>query len=60
MIRFIIRRRYGNPQYPWDVIRLDDAAISVVEESQGFHATVEQAIAAVPADVPLAVELQLR
>ena len=60
MIRFVIRRRYGNPQYPWDVIRLDDAASPVVEESVGFSGTVTLAIESVSEDAPFAVELQLR
>lgn len=60
MIRFVIRRRYGQPDYPWDVVRLDDEVIPVVEESIGFYATFEGAMATVPTDASLAVEMQLR
>ena len=60
MIRFVIRRRYSNPQYPWDVIRLNDSVSPIVEESTGFYATVTLAMEAVPADAPLAIEMQVR
>ncbi len=60
MIRFVIRRRYSDPEYPWDLIRVDEDAIPVVEESLGYHFTFEAAMAAAPADAPLAVEMQVR
>ena len=60
MIRFVIRRRYGDPEYPWDLVRVDDGALPVVEESLGYHLTFEAAMAMAPADAPLAIEMQVR